>query len=81
MSDITPPAGASFTSLFGIIFLVFVALYSMWYLSGGPQKESSNNAFIEQPTYQNPYNTKTYGTIEEVDKVQRRGGVQTEPEQ
>ncbi len=71
MSDAAPSGGGGHTSFLATIFLVFVVLYCMWYWSGGPQKESSNKAFIEQPTYQNPYVNNKYGTIEEVDKVNR----------
>lgn len=74
MSDIKPAAsgGPSLGGIFTWFIVGFIALYSMWYFGGGPQKESSNRAFIEQPTYQNPYANTKYGTIEEVDKVQRQ---------
>lgn len=60
-----------FGGVFFTIFVIFVILYSMWYFSGGPQKESSNKAFIEQPTHTNPYNQTKYGTIPSVDRVNR----------
>ncbi len=71
MSDITPSGAGIGSFVFGFI-AIFSILYSMWYFTGGPQKESSNKAFIDQPTYQNPYsNAQPYGTINAIDKVNR----------
>jgi hypothetical protein len=71
MSDIPTPSAGVGSFVFGFI-AIFAVLYSMWYFTGGPQKESSNKAFIDQPTYTNPYsNAKPYGTINAVDKVNR----------
>jgi hypothetical protein len=53
------------------LFAIAVIMYSMWFFSGGPQRTSSNNAFIKGPTHDNPYNMKTYGTIPSVDRVNR----------
>ncbi|MEN9852394.1 MAG: hypothetical protein RI996_337 [Candidatus Parcubacteria bacterium] len=74
MSDIKPAAsgGPSLGGIFTWFIVGFAVLYSIWYFGGGPQKESSNNAFIEPPTYQNPYTSKTYGTIEEIDVLNRQ---------
>jgi hypothetical protein len=72
MSAVTPTSGPSFSGFIAWFFIGFAVLYSMWYFSGGPQKESSNNAFIEQPTYQNPNANTTYGTIEQLDRLNRQ---------
>lgn len=64
---------SSFTGFFFGFFVIFVILYSMWYFSGGPQKSSSDKAFVEQPTYQNPYTFENkYGTVPEADKLNRQ---------
>ncbi len=71
MSDL-PPSASGFGSFILGFVVIFSVLYSMWYFSGGPQKESSNKAFIDQPTYTNPYSNRApYGTINSVDKVNR----------
>jgi hypothetical protein len=71
MSDLPTPQAGIGSFVFGFI-VIFTVLYSMWYFTGGPQKEGSNKAFIDQPTYKNPYsNTEPYGTINSVDKVNR----------
>jgi hypothetical protein len=44
----------------------------MWYFGGGPQKETSNKAFITGPDSNDYYKKPTvYGTINSIDKVNR----------
>lgn len=58
--------------LFGFI-AIFTVLYSMWYFSGGPLKESSDRAFIKGPDSSVPFApSETYGTIYSVDKINRQ---------
>lgn len=61
-------------SFIGGFFLVMAILYFMWFFSGGPQKADSDKAFVEGPTYKNPYNTTKYGTVPSIDKVHRTAG-------
>jgi hypothetical protein len=63
--------GGDFGGALFTMFAIFVILYSMWYFSGGPQRESSDKAFIEGPTANNPYNQTKYGTIPAIDVVNR----------
>lgn len=71
MSDPISSGPSASGFIFGFIAL-FVILYSMWYYSGGPQKETSNKAFITGPNTDNYYKQPTvYGTVNSIDKVNR----------
>jgi uncharacterized ion transporter superfamily protein YfcC len=73
MSEVSHSSGGGFGSVFMTFLAIFAVMYFMWYYSGGPQKEDSNKAFVEQPTYQN-YNTfdDKYGTVPVADKLNRQ---------